>query len=555
MRRTPWGPLAAGLGLALALAAGVGADPLRAWLAVAFAVLAGGYMYGVVVQHALARPAIWRPVTPGFYLPFVLLLLAGGGVLALPSLFIPARSLVHDTFPVLITGGDLTMLAFVVALPLIGGLYGFYMLADGLAPGRAFSTSWDSIRRRGAGLMMLLILPPLACLVDPSFNGETLAVLDPQALGLAAAAALAAAAPLSWLLARNYAQVRSTPAPAPPSGRLRWAWSATLPIMVAASWYGGAFGEVVPRPAVDAAPVLANVEVTTEPGWEALKGPWGLAAGPDGTLYVGEPWANQILVKRPGQPAATLAAGNRSMGARAMTLDPLGRPRELALGPDGALYATSYIQAAVMRIAAGGEPRLLAGGWWGRRDGVGEGAHFHQPSGLAFGPSGDLFVADAVNDRIRRIDPNGVVTTFAGGRKGLADGQGTAARFDHPQGLAFGPAGELYVADGNNDCIRKIAPDGVVTTLAGQAGPGLHDGRYAEARFRGPTSVAVGPGGDVYVVESGPGRLRKLSPAGVVTTLVDKGLEGPVGVAALPDGRIYVADFGHGRLAVVRERR
>jgi hypothetical protein len=173
--------------------------------------------------------------------------------------------------------------------------------------------------------------------------------------------------------------------------------------------------------------------------------------------------------------------------------------------------------------------------------------------------AGNVYVADTNNDTIRKITPAGVVSTLAGlpGSSGSADGTGSAARFYDPLGLAVDSAGNVYVADQVNDTVRKITPGGVVSTWAGLAGnPGSSDGVGNAARFANPGGVAVDSAGNVYVADSANHTIRKIYPSRAVSTL--GGVPGssgsadgagnvarfnyPQGIAVLPQGNVYVAD-------------
>jgi DNA-binding beta-propeller fold protein YncE len=177
------------------------------------------------------------------------------------------------------------------------------------------------------------------------------------------------------------------------------------------------------------------------------------------------------------------------------------------------------------------------------------------PAGVAIDPHGNVIVADFSNHRIRKITPAGVVSTLAGsGINGFRDGPGVDAQFTDPSGLAVDAAGNAYVADEGNNRIRKIAPDGIVTTLAGTGARGFRDGAAAEAQFAAPMGIAVDPSGDIFVADSGNHRIREITPAGIVTSLTasTSGARGPggadalfqlpTGVAVDARGDVYVAD-------------
>lgn len=166
----------------------------------------------------------------------------------------------------------------------------------------------------------------------------------------------------------------------------------------------------------------------------------------------------------------------------------------------------------------------------GSTDATGAAARFNAPAGLAVDSAGYVYVSDSVNHVIRKIAPGGAVTTLAGsaGNSGSSDGTGTGARFNTPQHLAVDSSGNVYVADGSNHTIRKVTPAGVVTTLAGSAGnTGSTDATGSSARFNYPRGIAVDTSGNVYVGDHSNHTIRKVTPAGVVTTFA--GLAGATG--------------------------
>ncbi len=187
---------------------------------------------------------------------------------------------------------------------------------------------------------------------------------------------------------------------------------------------------------------------------------------------------------------------------------------------------------------------LIAGainGPAGTADGTGSKAYFNNPTGIVVDSGDTIYVADTDNDDLRTISLQGVVATWAGKalNSGSSNGTGTAAAFNHPHGLAIDQSGSVYVADTGNNVIRKITPDAVVTTLAGTAGGGgSADGTGSAAAFNGPLGVVVDSNGNVYVTDSLNSTIRKITPAGVVTTVA-----GHAGVFGYADGTGTAAQF------------
>lgn len=243
-------------------------------------------------------------------------------------------------------------------------------------------------------------------------------------------------------------------------------------------------------------------------------------------------------------------------GPAAGFADPFG----LAIDGAGNLFvADAGDNNRIAMVAPDGSVTTVAGQREGFADGAGAAAAFHTPSAIAIDAKGNLYVADTGNHAIRKVTPAGVVTTVAGnGQPGYSDGTGSQAQFNGPVGVAVDRAGNVFVADTYNDRIRRIAPDGLVSTIAGDGVPGDLDGRAQAARFDTPTALVVDAEGSILVADTQNGAIRKLSRDGTVTTLarapVDAGqplMRRPVSLALTHDGVLYVGDMARGRILQV----
>jgi len=290
--------------------------------------------------------------------------------------------------------------------------------------------------------------------------------------------------------------------------------------------------------------------------------PLGIAVDAGGTLYVADTSNNTIRKVTPAGVVTTLAGthgviGNADgTGAAAQFNGPFG----IAVDGSGTVYVTDQVNCSIRKITSGGVVTTLAGspGVPGNIDGTGTGARFNYPAGLAIDGGGTLYVADSANFTIRKVTSGGVVTTLAGtpAQRGTTDGTGAAARFYYPYGVAVDGGGNVYVADNGNSTIRKITSGGAVTTLAGTAGVvGFADGTGSAAFFNGPIGMAVDTGGNVYVGDNGNNTIRKVTSGGVVTTLAGTPGVGyadgtgsaarfnaPSGVTVDASGNTYVTD-------------
>jgi sugar lactone lactonase YvrE len=208
----------------------------------------------------------------------------------------------------------------------------------------------------------------------------------------------------------------------------------------------------------------------------------------------------------------------------------------------------------IRKISPDGNITTLAGGSEGFADGAGAAASFNTPSALALAPDGNLYVADTGNNRIRKITPDGRVSTVAGdGTAGYVDGPAAQAQFNAPVGLAVSPGGDIYVADTYNDVIRMITTEGQVTTVAGGGTPGYADGEQKAALFDTPSGIIVVENSSLIVADTGNRRLRKVSADGNVTTLPVSGeeLSRPIGLAFSYDRYLYVTELDQARVVQV----
>jgi sugar lactone lactonase YvrE len=207
-------------------------------------------------------------------------------------------------------------------------------------------------------------------------------------------------------------------------------------------------------------------------------------------------------------------------------------PHAMAADRHGNLYVADTGNHVIRRITPEGEVSTFAGlaRTMGTNDGTGGNARFYQPEGVCVDPKGNLFVSEIGNHTIRKITPQRVVTTVAGlwGTTGTNDGNGNAARFHTPVTIQVDDEGFLYVGDYNNHTIRRITPTGDVSTLAGLADvPGSDNGPVAQARFKYPHTCLPDGQGNIYVADLGNHAIRKISADGFVSTFA--GLPGSGG--------------------------
>jgi hypothetical protein len=241
----------------------------------------------------------------------------------------------------------------------------------------------------------------------------------------------------------------------------------------------------------------------------------------------------------------------------ASTISSINYPIGVAVDLQGNVYVSEYNR--IKKITPAGALSVLAGnGVRGFADTIGAYAEFSPTTGIAVDGQGYVYVADRDNQRIRKITPAGLVSTFAGSSTyGYVDGKGANAKFWTPNAVAVDLNGNVFVSDYSNKRIRKIAPDGTVSTLAGDGNTGFVDGPGTQAEFDDIESLAVDQQGNVYVCEQWDGRIRKITPSGMVSTLAANSqsvlevFKEPLGVAVDANGNIYVANQADGVISIL----
>ncbi|MCF6212654.1 MAG: Ig-like domain-containing protein, partial [Flavobacteriaceae bacterium] len=291
--------------------------------------------------------------------------------------------------------------------------------------------------------------------------------------------------------------------------------------------------------------------------------PHGIAIDASGIIYVAEEGNHRIRKITPSGVVTTLAgSGTAGFADGTGSAAQFNGPNGVAVDGSGNVYVADLSNNRIRKITAAGVVTTLAGsGAQGSANGTGTAAQFLFPRDVAVDGSGNVYVADYFNDLIRKITPAGVVSTLAGSTRGYTDATGTAAMFNLPQSVAVDGLGTVYVADSFNQRIRKITPSGVVTTLAGSGTQGWVDGTGTAAKFRFPSGIALDASGNIYISDLNNHRIRKITAAGVVTTLAGSGVGGfadgvgtaaqfknPSGIAIDASGLIYVADYNNHRI-------
>lgn len=305
--------------------------------------------------------------------------------------------------------------------------------------------------------------------------------------------------------------------------------------------------------------------------------PIGITAGPDGTIVIPAPNDNRVRAVNPAGIITTIAgtgaAGFAGDGGQA-TFAQLSAAVDAAYDSAGNLYVADRGNHRVRRIATDGVITTIAGNGvnaFGGDGGPAVTAALNNPVGVTVDAGGNVYIADELNRRVRKVTPGGIITTFAGNGAAGSSGDGgpaTAASIDDPIDVRTDALGNVFIADHASNRVRRVAPDGIITTIAGNGivGSTGDGGPATAARLAAPIEITPDAFGNLYIADSANNRVRRVNTAGIIESVVGTGvagstgdggpalsarLNGPSGVVLNADGDLFVAERAGNRLRVI----
>jgi len=323
-----------------------------------------------------------------------------------------------------------------------------------------------------------------------------------------------------------------------------------------------------------------GVQVKGDPATaQNIDRPSGVAPDGSGGFYVAS-WSQNRVYRVAADTRVTLIAGTGTSGfggdGGPATAAQLNRPRRVAADGAGNVYIVDHGNHRIRKVTAAGVISTVAGN--GKQGFAGDGgpataAELNFPRDVAVDAAGNLYIADSNNQRIRKVTAAGIISTVAGnGTRGFSgDGApATAAQLGDPDAVAIDDAGNLYSAETYNHRVRKITSSGVISTVAGNGSAGFSGdgGPATAAQLSVPSGVAVGPGGDLYIVDFGNQRIRRVTRAGIIETMAGDGNQGfkgdggpaaaaqldyPRCVAVDSAGLLYIVDSGNRRIRKITQ--
>ncbi len=304
----------------------------------------------------------------------------------------------------------------------------------------------------------------------------------------------------------------------------------------------------------------------------AMVSPFGVAVDSSGVIYVAELGSNRIRkIDTAGKITTAIGDGTQGFAGDggAPNKVEMSLPTSVQVDSSGNLYFTDSLNNRIRKLSGGNVTTIAGNGLLSRSGdgGAATGAQLNSPLGVAVDATGNLYVADTLNNLVRRVDTKGVITTFAGnGTAGFGGDGGAAAgaQLNGPQGLAVDAAGNLYIADTQNARVRKVS-GGTISTVAGSSSSGFggDGGAAASAQLNAPFGVALDAAGNLYIAEFGNNRIRKVGTNGNISTIAGTGvsgysgdggtatsalLNGPQSVVVDGSGNVFIADTGNNRV-------